>query len=61
MEEIKQRSISRILEEKAIYESIEEGLSLVPDDMRPIHLYLVRTILKNLNRTIECVEKNLPM
>ncbi len=61
MDEKKQRSISRVVEEIAIYSALEEGLALADDDLSAIHLHLVRTILHNLNRTVECVENNLPI
>ena len=61
MDEKKQLSISRVLEEIAIFESIQEGLELVPDEMTPIHMYPVKVMLKNLRKTVECVEKDLPI
>jgi len=61
MDEKKQRSISRVLEEIALYESIKEGLELISDEMTPLHMHLVKVILKNLYKTVECVEKDLPI
>ena len=59
MDEKKERSVSRIREEVAQYEPVIEMLELDPGEMGHIHLPILKNLLEQHRKTIECVEEGI--
>ncbi len=62
MDAKQKRSLERINEEIVTYSALAEGLALMPDDMsQKVHLPLVKYIVAQHSKTVEHVEKGLPL
>ncbi len=61
MDEKDKKRLSRIFEDIATFTAFEEGLENDPGEMGHIHLPLVRNQLRQFKKTVECVEKGLPI
>ncbi|MBW1900752.1 MAG: 2-hydroxyacyl-CoA dehydratase [Deltaproteobacteria bacterium] len=61
MDEKKEKSLSRIREEIAMYEPIVELLELDPGEMGHLQLPILRNSLKQSKKTVACIEKDLPL
>lgn len=60
MDAKKQKSLSRIREELALYEPIAAALEANPGESGHLHAPILRTLLQQHRRTIECVETGEP-
>jgi len=60
MDEKKERSLSRIREELAMYEPVVELLKLDPGEMGHLQLPILENIIEQHRGTIECVEQGKP-
>ena len=54
----KERSLSRLRDEIAMYEPVVELLKLEPGEMGHLQLPIVENISEQHRKTIECVEEN---
>ena len=57
MDEKKEKSLSRLREEIAMYEPIIEALTVDPGEMGHIHMPILQNIIDQHEKTIECVEE----
>ena len=60
MDAKKERSLSRIREEVALYEPVAQLLEVEPGEMGHLQLPIMKSILEQHGKTIECVENDLP-
>ena len=60
MDAKKERSLSRIREEVALYEPVARLLEAAPGEMGHLQLPIIKNILEQHRKTIECVENDLP-
>ncbi len=60
MDEKKERSVSRIREEIALYEPILAALKLAPGDSGELQIPILEDMLRQHRRTVECVETGEP-
>ncbi len=61
MDAKKEKSLSRIREEIALYEPIVEVLELDPGEMGHLQVPILKNSLEQSKKTVECVEKDLPL
>jgi benzoyl-CoA reductase/2-hydroxyglutaryl-CoA dehydratase subunit BcrC/BadD/HgdB len=60
MDAKKERSLSRIREESALFEPVAQLLEVQPGEMGHLQLPIIKSILEQHRKTIECVENDLP-
>lgn len=60
MDAKKERSVSRIREEIAMFEPIAQMLELVPGEMGHLQLPIIKSVLEQHRKTIDCVENGSP-
>ncbi len=60
MDEKKERSVSRIREEIALYEPVLELLEQEPGEMGHLQLPIIKNLLEQHRKTVECVEDGKP-
>jgi len=60
MDAKKERSLSRIREELALFEPVAQLLEVEPGEMGHLQLPIIKSILEQHSKTIECVENDLP-
>ena len=60
MDAKKEKSLTRIREEIEFYQPIIDMLEIEPGEMGHLHLPIMYNLIEQHNKTIECVENDLP-